>query len=1015
MSTELVLHLELNGFEVIDKEEIVKDVSRKHHVGTVHGRVDIVADDTFGACASFDGNASNHISIPSDNSLKNSGDVTVEAWVYVSQEASGYFRVVGRGGYPQDYSLWCVQGGGWLFQRYASIPPGSPPPPTASAAEWLNWTMNPQVVNASCQMDSPTRALNTWYHLAGVIEGTKGSLYLHDLQGKCIGYKEVHDMPSGPAFDTDGPLTIGYGPGLDFPAHTGRIAHVRVYNGARSQAEIEQGIARDRLALVPFRKSHPIDFHLYDDDDQAVLYISDDPAGHNLHLELHNTSAQVIQLHNGHGAVASEANHHFAVRFRPGTLSDSTLKALVNPQERGKILQQTEQWEVYFPPTLPAANEAAALYLLYKGPAKTIQPDERRTLTLQRMSAAPGSGARGTQVELLPHQLTAAGGDATPITGSRTQYVHITNQRGHKNIPLHVWFEGGNTVVNDGVSSTPLTLCIGNASADRDITLDATSQFLISFDVGDGADAAWTMTPHESEVHVRYEQTELPSKLAGQGISRQWSLKFPLGKVLPKRGSAGTGPLKITIEGIRTSPQASGHANLYVQYDHIPGYQDGRFILTVEKSPLVYDKKGNVAIGKPIQKVDIPKVDVAGTVVADRLSVSRDNAHRGGLFFAGAGDFNHALYNNHSNLDGEGTWDGAKWNTFKGLNIRVGNRNDKPSTLRSALLIDATGHVGIRTPTPKSTLSVAGGLAVGATYAETNAAPANSLIVQGTLGIGTPQPQAKLEIAGEATGNTPLLIVRKGAANYLTISNDGNVGIGTTDPKAALQIGNFESEDTYLKVAAGRLHRAGIKFECGQHNEYFIEFESGGPFRPGLQFTKHRPDYPNVPRVDFFLDRETGNVGIGTPLPEKRLEVLAGELQVTARHNNPTADIGAFYDPRKARGIGIGYNQIASIGSDLSQDILMVPKGQGIVRIKGPLEVNGTFRVNGLPIFDYGKRMNQDEQKKYARMLKEPTYQPGTFILFVRDDKSDDICCLVKKSHNEVRLLSFYCSGNDNI
>lgn len=988
MSAELVLHLELNGFEVIDKKEIVKDVSSKHHVGTVHGRVDIVADDTFGACASFDGNASNYISIPSDNFLKHTGDVTVEAWVYVSQEASGYFRVVGRGGYPQDYSLWCVKGGGWLFQRCASMRPGSPPPRTASAIEWLNWTMNPQVVNASCQMDLPTRTLNTWYHLAGVIEGTKGSLYLHDLQGKCIGYKEVHDMPSGPAFDTDEPLTIGYGPGLPFPAHgrieepsgplfetdeppspsldssahTGRIAHVRVYNGARSQAEIERGIARDRLALAPFRKSHPIDFHLYDDDDQAVLYISDDPAGHNLHLELHNTSAQVIQLHNGKEAVASEANHHFAVRFRPGTLSDSTLKALVNSQERGKILQQTEQWEVYFPPKLPAANEAPTLYLLYKGPAKSFQPDERRTLTLRRMSAAPGSGARGTQVELLPHQLTAAGGDATPITGSRTQYVHITNQRGHKNIPLHVWFEGGNIVLNDGVSSTPLTLCIGNASVDRDITLNAKSKFLISFDVGGAAEAAWALTTpeHESEVHVKDGQTELPlSRGAGQGISRQWLLQFSPGKVLPKRGSAGTRPLKITIEGIQTSPQASGHANLYVRYEDIPGYQDGQFILTVEKSPLI-SHQGRVGIG--ILKPEAP------------LHINGD-----------------------LRIDGTRTC----INGFDHTNFHWIKTNRKTSSEVPSVFMAFVGtHDG-----NAEAVHIAPGLR-----------PDEGLSVKhdGHVGIGTRLPKAKLEIAlDDKDSATSPLVVRKGATNYLTIGNDGNVGIGTTDPKAALQIGNFESEDTYLKVAAGRLRRAGIKFECGQHNdEYLIEFESGGLFRPGLQFTKHRPDYPNVPRVDFFLDGETGNVGIGTPMPEKRLEVLAGELQVTARHNNPTADIGAFYDPRKARGIGIGYNQIASIGSDFSQDILIVPKGQGIVHIKGPLEVNGTFRVKGLPIFDYGKRMNQDEQKKYAQMLKEPIYQPGTFILFVRDDKSDDICCLVKKSHNEVRLLSFYCSGN---
>jgi hypothetical protein len=594
MSAELVLHLELDEFEVVDGKEIVKDASSHNHIGALQGEVDIVVDDTFGACASFDGNPGTYITVPSDNLLKITGELTVATWVYITNinEKTGWARIVGGGqnnADPEAYGLWYVASSTtmvWLFQRGPGTPFGS------------------------CQVTTQhsTTPLNIWYHVAGVVKGQKTSLYVHDLQGKLIAKVELDNTPTGGAFGNDAPLTIGYAPNVSVsPPHTGRIAHVRVYNGACTQAEIERDIASDRLALVPFRKSHPIDFHLYnDDDDQALLYISDDPAGYNLRLELHNTSAQSIQLHNNQGDVASEDNHHFALRFRPGTLSDSTLKALVAPpQERAKILKQAEQWDLYFPPTLPAANEAAVLYLLYKGPTTSFQPNERRTVTLQRMSAAPGSGARGTQVELLPHQLTAQGGDATPITGNRTQYMHITNRIGHKYIPLHVWFEGGNTVLNDGVASTTLTLCIGNASVDRDITLNATSKFLISFDVGDGADAAWALTTsaYESKVHVKSGGNELPLTAAGQGISRQWSVQFPQETVLLRRGSLEEDkppktkkPLKITIEDIQTSPQASGHANLYVRYEGIPGYQDGQFILTVDKSPLVV-RKGNVGIG----------------------------------------------------------------------------------------------------------------------------------------------------------------------------------------------------------------------------------------------------------------------------------------------------------------------------------------------------------------------------------------------------------------------------------
>src|SRR5215213_3777488 len=58
------------------------------------------------------------------------------------------------------------------------------------------------------------------------------------------------------------------------------------------------------------------------------------------------------------------------------------------------------------------------------------------------------------------------------------------------------------------------------------------------------------------------------------------------------------------------------------------------------------------------------------------------------------------------------------------------------------------GDVGVGTDAPKSRLSVAGGLAVGATWAAGTAAPASSLIVEGNVGIGIAIPQARLHVAG---------------------------------------------------------------------------------------------------------------------------------------------------------------------------------------------------------------------------------------------------------------------------
>jgi hypothetical protein len=84
MTAELVLHLELDGFEVDNQKDTVKDLSGHNHAGELKGNVGIVADDAFGACANFDGDSKSYIAVPSTPSLKLTGDVTVEAWVYIT-------------------------------------------------------------------------------------------------------------------------------------------------------------------------------------------------------------------------------------------------------------------------------------------------------------------------------------------------------------------------------------------------------------------------------------------------------------------------------------------------------------------------------------------------------------------------------------------------------------------------------------------------------------------------------------------------------------------------------------------------------------------------------------------------------------------------------------------------------------------------------------------------------------------------------------------------------------------
>ena len=184
---------------------------------------------------------------------------------------------------------------------------------------------------------------------------------------------------------------IGGGEWGHFP---GKIANVRVYSKALTLNEIQQVMDDDQLALPAYRKGHPIDFSLFDENQNYVLYISDDPEEkHILKLELRNTSSQAIQFLDGEGTSASSSNYHFALVFRPGTLSAKTLKAL---QAKTGVLENP-RWDLF---AEDIADASISLYLLYKGKNKIFSQSEALSIVLHKMSAEAGSGTRGTQVEL---------------------------------------------------------------------------------------------------------------------------------------------------------------------------------------------------------------------------------------------------------------------------------------------------------------------------------------------------------------------------------------------------------------------------------------------------------------------------------------------------------------------------------------------------------------------------------------------------------------------------------------
>ena len=204
-----------------------------------------------------------------------------------------------------------------------------------------------------------------------------------------------------------------------------------------------------------FRTIHPIDFQLIDKDSQNVLYI-EDRSNQTLTLELTNASPNKIEFEDVTEPV-SASHYHFALRFRPGTLSPTSLDVGNEDTVIQLATNSATVWEM-----APPEQDAAGMDVLYlKKRFNTSEPWQSgtpQTVVFAYVGADARQGARGTRVELLTRHIYFSDDTENYLETQREIHLSVVNHRGKKNIPLHIGFIGDNGVLNDG--STPNTLRI---------------------------------------------------------------------------------------------------------------------------------------------------------------------------------------------------------------------------------------------------------------------------------------------------------------------------------------------------------------------------------------------------------------------------------------------------------------------------------------------------------------------------------------------------------------------------
>ena len=602
-TNDLVLHLKLDTIIPDADNQRVRSAFLSENVSalsenisastenqySVHGSPQVVSDEHFGSCFIFDGRQ-DYIEIPNseDINFATNQDFTVASWIKIAKEQP--FKTNGDNDIIEK---WNGSGGYPYVIRY--IPDNQ----TICAARYDG--SNSPYVTTTTKLNS-----EQFYHIAFVKEGSKLRLYLD-------GHEENStDDTTQSQTQNDSPLYLARRGGSNEAYanyFAGTIAHLRIYKKALSPEEIKQDINDNLTAIAAFNLAYPLDFDLYEGDNkESIIFIENDTKGEELVFEIQNDTEQGITLPAKSGAV-TQNNYHFELRFRPDTLSPKSLQQLA--------LKTQSNWSMSSPVT--QADGIVSLYFLTTN--TTLSANEVVTLTLPNVSASAAGGARTTRVEFLCPEFTYQGETLTHYY--REKKLSVIDHRGKKNIPLHVSFVGSNRILNDGTTTNKLTLRIVNVLKDKSIPLipdskgDNASKFIISFDVQEAnqnKDWALGTTSQVAGISIKYKGKEIINS-GQQGESPEWVILFN-----DQTAIEPSQDIQVELSGI-VSSLAAGQTNLYIRYENIPGYWDGTFICTIEKTPILY-KDGKVGIGIIPNSQQSEQLTVQGnTAITGNLTV----------------------------------------------------------------------------------------------------------------------------------------------------------------------------------------------------------------------------------------------------------------------------------------------------------------------------------------------------------------------------------------------------------
>jgi len=170
-----------------------------------------------------------------------------------------------------------------------------------------------------------------------------------------------------------------------------------------------------------------------------------------------------------------------------------------------------------------------------------------------------------------------------------------------------------------------------------------------------------------------------------------------------------------------------------------------------------------------------------------------------------------------------------------------------------AMTIDTSQRVGIGLTSPVNKLDVEGGVAIGATYAGTDTAPTNGLIVEGKLGVGINNPSYKLDVRDDTNGALYGVVYNPnaGASAYSALAAGSSGGWAYMLGFSSAAGGTYGGQPT--AGAAVCMSNYSTRFIFGSFDAAPVHFMTG-----------------NTHAATLSTDQ---NFGIGTDYPHERLTI----------------------------------------------------------------------------------------------------------------------------------------------